>query len=100
MTKAEAMEKIEALRREKTSHSKEEMSRLAWERYAVISQELESAHFGQYVTVEVDSGDYYVGRDPAEARAKAIQEHPDKAFHVIRIGYRAAGKWRGALRHA
>ena len=41
-------EKIERLKRQKTMHS---------------TEELEAKHHGEYVVIEVDSGDYFVGKD-------------------------------------
>lgn len=42
-------QKVEDLRRQKTSHSREEMSRLAWERYTEIKEELEERHLVVFV---------------------------------------------------
>ena len=87
-------DRIEALRRQRTSHSPEEMSRLAWEKYARIREELEPAHHGEFVAIEVDSGDWFQGKTSEEAIAAVDSAYPDKAFHLIRIGHQAAGKIR------
>ena len=44
------------------------------------------------VMIEVDSGDYFVGKTPEDALRHAQAVHPDKAFYLIRIGYKAARK--------
>lgn len=85
-------EKIERLKRERTPHSTEELDRLGWARYEEIKEWLEAKHHGEYVMIEVDSGDYFVGENPEEALHHAQAVHPDKAFYLIRIGYRAAHK--------
>ena len=87
-----AQEKLEQLKREKTPHSTKELDRLGWTCYEEIRGELEAQHHGDYVMIEVDSGGYFVGKTPQEAlrRARAVQ--PDKAFYLIRIGYKAAHK--------
>lgn len=87
-------EQIENLWREKTPHPPEEMSRLAWERYAQIKERLERDHHGEFVMIEVDSGDYFVGESQRQAYSKAHSAYPDKAFHCIRIGYPAVRRER------
>jgi predicted class III extradiol MEMO1 family dioxygenase len=51
---------------------------------------LEPEHKGEYVAIEPDSGDYYLGHTMSEAYDKAIEEHPDKHFFLARVGYKAA----------
>ena len=85
-----AQETIERLKREKTSHSTEELDRLGWARYADIRDTLEAQYHGDDVMIEVDSGEYVVGNTPQEALRRAAVLHPHKVFYVIRIGYRAA----------
>lgn len=85
-------EKIERLKREKTTHSTQELDRLGWARYAELRGELETHHHGAYVMIEVDSGDYFIGKTPQEALRQAQAAHPGKAFYLIRIGYKAAHK--------
>jgi len=87
-----AQEKLEQLKREKTPHSTKELDRLGWTRYEKIRGELETQHHGDYVMIEVDSGGYFVGKTPQEALRRARVVQPDKAFYLIRIGYKAAHK--------
>lgn len=89
-------EKIERLKREKAAHPTEELDRLGWARYEEIRGDLEARHHGEYVMIEVDSGDYFVGRTPEEALRQAQAAHPGKAFYLIRIGYKAAHKLKRA----
>ena len=58
--------------------------------YAKIKAKLEPAHKGEFVAIEVDTGDYFVGKDPIEADEKAREKYPDAVFFLARIGYRAA----------
>ncbi len=85
-------EKVERLKREKTHHSTEELDRLGWARYEEIRGELETKHHGEYVVIEVDSGDYFVGRTTEEAFQQAENMHPNKVFCLIRVGYKAVHK--------
>ncbi len=58
--------------------------------YGKIKDELEPEHKGEFVAIEVDTGDYFVGKDPIEADEKAREKYPDAVFFLARIGYRAA----------
>lgn len=89
-------EKIERLKREKTAHSTEELDRLGWARYGEIRAELEASRHGDYVMIEVDTGEYLVGKTSEEALRQAQAAHPGKAFYLIRIGYKAAHKLKRA----
>jgi len=51
---------------------------------------LEPEHTGEYVAIEPDSGDYYLGYTMSEAYEKAAAEHPGKKFYLARVGYKAA----------
>lgn len=86
--------KLNGLKKQKTRHSTEQLDRLGWLRYAEIRDRLETDHHGQYVMIEVDSGDYFVGATPEESLQRAEAAHPDKAFCLIRIGYKAAHKMK------
>ena len=65
---------------------------MGWARYAEIQGELEALHHGNYVMIEVESGDYFVGKTPQDALCQADATHPDKVFCLIRIGYKAVRK--------
>jgi len=82
-------QRIEDLRHEKTPHSTLELDRRGWTRYEQIAHILEVQHRGEFVMIEVDSGDYFLGRTLQEADKKARQKYPDRVFYVIRIGRRA-----------
>ena len=83
---------LEQLKRQKTVHSTEELDRLGWAHYEEIQEELEAKHHGEYVVIEVDSGDYFVGKTTEEAFQQAGEIYPNKAFYLIRIGYKAVHK--------
>lgn len=55
---------------------------------------MERDHHGDYVMIEVDSGDYFVGQTPEETLLTAEAAHPGKAFCLIRVGYAAAHKMK------
>ncbi len=49
---------------------------------------LEPDHKGEIVAVEVESGDYFLGRREIEAYDKAVAKHPGKQFAFLRVGFR------------
>ncbi len=89
-----AQERLEQLKRQKTPYSTEELDRRGWQRYEEIRTDLEAQHYGEFVMIEVDSGDYFVGATPPAALHLAETVHPDKAFCLVRIGYKAVRKLR------
>lgn len=57
---------------------------------------LEAQHHNQFVAIEPESGDYFLGPTFDEAVKMARAKHPDRISHTIRIGYRAAFHVGGA----
>lgn len=90
----QGQERLEELRRQKTPYSIEELWQRGWQRYTEVRGALEALHFGEFVIIEVDSGDYFLGATSQEALKRAESVHPDKAFCLIRVGYRASHKLR------
>ena len=45
---------------------------------------------GQIVAIEVDSGDFFVGKNTIEAYDLAHRKHPHKQFFFKRVGAKAA----------
>jgi hypothetical protein len=84
--------KLHRLKGEKTVHPTEELDRLGWARYEEVQENLEDCHRGDYMMVEVDSGDFFIGKTPDEALRQAEAVHPGKPFCLIRIGYKAVHK--------
>lgn len=51
---------------------------------------LEPAHVDQFVAIEPESGDYFLGTTLSEATRAARQSYPDRWTHAMRVGHRAA----------
>lgn len=76
----------------------EEVGRRAWEIYEQsLSYELEPEHVGQFVVVDVTTGDYFLsdtthaGFPTSEgASEKAEASNPSGEFFLLKVGYRAA----------
>ena len=54
-----------------------------------VEDKLMAEYKGKIVAVEIDSGDYFLGRTHSEAMDKAKKKHPDKIFYLARVGARA-----------
>ncbi|MDZ7261339.1 MAG: hypothetical protein ONB05_04460 [candidate division KSB1 bacterium] len=63
--------------------------------YEKIREQLEAEHLGKVVLIEVDSGDYFIGKTGLEAYEQAKKKYPDKLFYGIRIGRRAYASFKG-----
>jgi len=55
--------------------------------YEAIKDKLEPEHKGELVAIEVETGDYFLGRRVIEAIEKAKRKYPDKVFYVARVGF-------------
>jgi hypothetical protein len=80
------------------SVDEDEIERKAKARYAELKDVLEPEHRGEAVLIEVDSGNYYLGRRLLDAWHMAKEEHPNGIFFGFRIGYKAYASYRGGRR--
>ncbi len=55
-----------------------------------LREMLELAHIDEFVAIEPESGDYFLGRTLSEAIGAARKAHPDRLAHAIRVGHKAA----------
>jgi hypothetical protein len=72
---------------ERNANTAERARQLYHERFKQI---LEKNSFGQFVAIEVDSEEYFLGLTPIQAINNAQKKYSTKLFHVIKIGYDAA----------
>jgi hypothetical protein len=63
--------------------------------YEPLREKLERDHWGEYITINIDNGDYVVASEHEEAVKKMRTKYPDQLFFTIRIGYRAIAHFRG-----
>jgi hypothetical protein len=63
--------------------------------FEALDPELSKTHRGQFVVIEVDSGDYFIGKTPMEADQQARAKYPGKVFFMGRLGYRTAFSFKG-----
>jgi len=54
-----------------------------------LKAKFEKTHFGKYIAIEVDSGEYFLGENQIDVSSKAKKKFPDKITYLIKIGYPA-----------
>ena len=62
--------------------------------YQRIRSKLEPRYKGHILAIEVESGDYVLGKDELKVALKAVKKFPGKKFSFFRIGYPAVHKFR------
>lgn len=62
--------------------------------YQRLRAKLESRYKGRIMAIEVDSGQYVIGKDELQVALRAVKKFPGKKFSFIRIGYPAVHKLR------
>lgn len=55
-----------------------------------LREKLEARNHGEFVCIEPHSGEYFVGDTFDDAVNKAIDAHPDRLTHTLRVGHSAA----------
>lgn len=55
--------------------------------YEELRETLGAEHKGEYLAIEVESGDHFLGETIEKAGEKARKQHPDKIFYLVKIGY-------------
>jgi hypothetical protein len=53
---------------------------------------LEEEHRGQYIAIDVETGDYEIGDNYHTAAQTILSRKPEAAVGVLRIGYPAVGR--------
>ena len=54
-----------------------------------LRSKLEASHSDEFVAIEPDSGDYFLGNTLSEAIQSARAVHPERLPFAIRIGHKA-----------
>jgi len=47
---------------------------------------LERSHKGQYIIIEIESGDFLIDKNSSKARARMQRKYPDTIFYAAKIG--------------
>ena len=62
--------------------------------YQRLRTRLERRYKGRIMAIEVDSGEYVIGKDELQVALRAVKTFPGKRFSFIRIGYPEVHKLR------
>lgn len=57
-----------------------------------IRATVEREHFGEYLVLDVETGEYEIDKDHFAASKRAAAKRPDGLRYALRIGYRTAGR--------
>ncbi len=60
-----------------------------------LKQNLEPEHYGEFITIDYESGQYFLGKTDGEALHKGKEALPDKILYLARIGFPAVQKMGG-----
>jgi hypothetical protein len=74
-----------------TDANVDEFVRRAEEVYTTrLREALEPEHADEFVAIEPESGDYFLGSTLSQAARAARKTYPNRLTHVMRVGHRAA----------
>ena len=62
-----------------------------------IRSQFEGQYQGQYIAIDIDTGDYEVGTDYHLAAHTLLSRRPDGSVGVLRIGFSAVGRIGGRV---
>ena len=60
-----------------------------------LRSQVESEHLGQYIAIDIETGEYEIGDDYHAAARTMLARKRDAAIGVLRIGYPAVGRIGG-----
>jgi len=55
-----------------------------------LRAKLEPAHRGEFLYLDVETGEYELDADEVVAMERATANHPDSVFYILRVGYPAS----------
>jgi hypothetical protein len=58
--------------------------------YSRLRRLLEPEHLDEFVAIEPESGDYFLGETLSEAIGAARHAHPNRLVHAMRVGHKTA----------
>ncbi|MBI2341710.1 MAG: hypothetical protein HYY43_04715 [Deltaproteobacteria bacterium] len=72
---------------------KQQMNRLAHQGEKIYKQILNKLLLeakGKFAAIDIQSSEYFIGNSLLETVTRAKEKYPDRKFHIVRIGHRAA----------
>ena len=60
-----------------------------------LKQQVEPKHIGEFLVMDIETGDYEIGSDYIQPTERLLAKRPDAPLYALRIGYRAIGRIGG-----
>ena len=60
-----------------------------------IKQQVEPKHLGEFLVVDIETGDFETGIDYIQPTERLLAKRPHASLYALRIGYRAIGRIGG-----
>ena len=86
---------MQATKKLPTREQLAELSRKARMFYEPLREKLEKEHWGEYITIHPETGDYAISPNHWNAVKEMREKFSGILFYTIRIGYRAFGHFGG-----
>ena len=60
-----------------------------------LKQQVEPAHLGEFLVVDVNTGEHEIGGDYIQPTERLLAKRPDAVLYALRVGYRSIGRIGG-----
>ena len=60
-----------------------------------LKQQVEPDHIGEFLVVDVNTGDYEIGRDYIQLTERLLAKRPGAMLYALRVRYRSVGRIGG-----
>ncbi len=80
-------------------YTSEEIARRGQALYeAQIQDKLDATYKGQFLVLDIETGEYELDKDELAALQRAKAKRPDAALYILRVGYPTAYRLGGTFR--
>ena len=55
-----------------------------------LREKVESKHNGEFLTIDIETGDYEIDADEVVSSTRLLEKHPEAVIYCLRIGFAAA----------
>ncbi|MDD9973445.1 MAG: hypothetical protein OXU27_05535 [Candidatus Poribacteria bacterium] len=59
-----------------------------------LRKKVESKHNGEFLTIDIETGDYEIDADEVVSSTRLLEKHPEAVIYCLRIGFPAAHRIR------
>lgn len=60
-----------------------------------LKQKVELTHVGEFLVVDVNTGDFEMGQDYIQPTERLLAKRPDAVLYALRVGFRSIGRIGG-----